>query len=64
MPQGGPISAILFIIYLNDYKPANEIAIQLIIYANDVDLWNKYYDLNMHDNIQREIDKFGKYSIF
>ena len=48
----------MFIIYLNDYQPINQIAIQLIIYADDVDLWNKYYDEDMHENIQMEIGNF------
>ena len=62
LPQGGPISAILFVIYLNDYEPLDKMAIQLIIYADDVNLWNKCYNIQMHQNIQNEITHFNGYS--
>ena len=56
VPQGGPISAILFIIYLNDYEPINQIAIRLIKYADDVNLWNRLWNEKMHEIIQLEIE--------
>jgi hypothetical protein len=59
LPQGGPLSAILFIIYINDFDLLCKL-IYRIFYADDNTLWSKFNKLininnNKNDNIENEM---------
>jgi hypothetical protein len=64
LPQGGPLSAILFIIYINDIELLTKF-IQQIIYADDNTIWSKFNNNNnnikIENILQNECDNFIEY---
>ena len=60
VPQGGPISALLFIIYVNDCKPLKDYIMRMIKYADDTSLWNVSMENRdkLRLDLQCEIDRF------
>lgn len=65
VPQGGPLSALLFIIFVNDFKVVKNWIMRMIKYADDSTLWNYAFNDEKNEkqqNIQEEIDSFTKWA--
>ena len=65
VPQGSPLSPILFIIYVSDIpQPENEQTTTLLQFANDIVLWSNGRNTVMSERkIQKHLNKITKWCI-
>ena len=61
VPQGGPMSAVLFVIYMNDFDSIHGDVIFALKYADDASLWNYRTDSDLNRKMQIEINHFSVY---
>ena len=61
VPQGSPLSPILFILYMSDLPSPDHQSISLSQYADDLAVWQKYCCSHSYKHLQKYLDKLKHY---